>query len=265
VKLAIGIASLTALVAGQMWFQFGQDDSAAYLARRARDILDPRPARTILVVGNSRTYYHDMPAMIRAIADSAGSPSKYEIEVDAEPGASFESLWAEARTRALLRQGWDEAIFQGESRGQSTEALEASFRTFGEKLIRAASLRGGPPRLVVNWAYDPVLYEGDTDGSERAVHRSAIRGQHMLVAEQVEARPIDVERLWETTRLRHAAIPLTEDGNHPTIAGSYLFALALYADLSGQDVRQVSYVPKGLRPADAETLRESVREFETTA
>ena len=28
--------------------------------------------------------------------------------------------------------------------------------------------------------------------------------------------------------LKSSDIPLTEDGNHPSLAGSYLFALALY-------------------------------------
>jgi len=44
------------------------------------------------------------------------------------------------------------------------------------------------------------------------------------------------------------------------VAGSYLFALALYGDLSDRDVGAVTYVPSGLDPAVAVKLRQTVRD-----
>jgi hypothetical protein len=61
------------------WFQFAQPLTAKALLTRAEDNFDGWPARTILILGNSRTFYHDMPDMVRAIADSAHDSQKLEI------------------------------------------------------------------------------------------------------------------------------------------------------------------------------------------
>ena len=83
------ILLLALVLAAPLWFMVAQDGSAAALSQRTVDLLDSRPARSILIVGNSRTYYNDMPAMIREIADSAGSPAKFQIETSAKPGYYF--------------------------------------------------------------------------------------------------------------------------------------------------------------------------------
>jgi hypothetical protein len=257
--------ALLALLSFLLWFQFGQQRSASQLALRARDAFDPRPARMILIVGNSRTYAHDMPAMIRRIADSAASPSKYEIEVDALPGASFESLWNDANTQRLLARTWDDAYFQGESRGQSTGELTASFLSYGARLLNAAKLKQRRPGLIVNWAYDPSLYTDDSDGSGRASHLRSIQDDHALLVERTNTRAINVGRIWEAVRSEHPTIVLTEDGNHPTVAGSYLAALAIYVALSGDDVTHVTYVPEGLSASDSAVLRDMIEAYSSLA
>src|SRR5690349_16811858 len=96
------LIALSLLVVGSAWFEFGQPLTAKALIRRAEDSFDRRPARRILMLGNSRTYFHDMPDMVRAMADSDGDPQKLEITLDAPPGASFEILWNDAATQKLL-------------------------------------------------------------------------------------------------------------------------------------------------------------------
>lgn len=239
-----------------LWFNFGQDSSAAAFAQRSYDSVDGRPARSILIVGNSRTYYNGMPSMLREIADSAGSPTKFQIESSAKPGASFESLWSDERTRRLLQSGWDDVILQGESRGQSSEELEASFLSYGAKLAGIARAGGGRPRLVVNWAYDPILYQGDEEA--RAAHLADIKESHARLGNEAGMQLVRVAGLWESVRHSHPSIKLTTDGNHPTLAGSYLFALALYAHLANGPVGGVTYVPDGLDQAEAKALRSAV-------
>lgn len=255
------ISALALTVAAIAWFNLFQDSSAAATAQRAADLLDGRPARSILIIGNSRTFHNDMPSMLRDIADSASSPTKFQIEVSAKAGASFESLWQDGRTRRLLGTMWDDVILQGESRAQSTEELNDSFLKFGAQLGRIAKVRQGRPRLVVNWAYDPALYEGDADGTGRASHLDQIKSMHAKLGNEAGMDRVNLAGLWESVRRSHPSIKLTVDGNHPTIAGSYLFALALYAHLSNGPVAQVSYVPEGVDPADAQVLRDAVDAF----
>jgi len=158
------ILLLALVLAAPLWFMVAQDGSAAALSQRTVDLLDSRPARSILIVGNSRTYYNDMPAMIREIADSAGSPAKFQIETSARPGYYFKHHWAFGRTRHLLAAGWDDIILQGASAEQWNDEIQGDFFTYGAKLAAIARVNNGRPRLVVNWAYDPAEYQGDAEG-----------------------------------------------------------------------------------------------------
>jgi len=254
---------LALLLAGLGWFQFGQPLSAKALLARAEDSFDSRPARAILILGNSRTFYHDMPDMVRAMADSAHDPQKLEITLDAPSGASFEILWNDDATQRLLKQRWDDVILQPESRAQSSDDLTHSFQIYGAKLIDAAHPVSGHARLVVNWAYASRLWDdGDPDGSGRAELKSEIRSSTGALGERTGAHLVDVATIWSAVERDHPEIELTEDGNHPSLAGSYLFALILYGDLSGRDVGAVTYVPSGLDPSVVTKIRQEVRDVQ---
>ncbi|HEY5457997.1 MAG TPA: hypothetical protein VIJ81_00830 [Sphingomicrobium sp.] len=251
------ILLLALVLAAPLWFMVAQDGSAAALSQRTVDLLDSRPARSILIVGNSRTYYNDMPAMIREIADSAGSPAKFQIETSARPGYYFKHHWAFGRTRHLLAAGWDDIILQGASAEQWNDEIQGDFFTYGAKLAAIARVNNGRPRLVVNWAYDPAEYQGDAEGY-RELHLERIKAAHARLASEANLARINLAGLWESVRHSHPSIRLTSDGNHPTMAGSYLYALAIYANLANDRVANVAYVPDGLNPDDAKALREAV-------
>jgi hypothetical protein len=44
------------------------------MAQAGAGYFDKRPVRTILIIGNSRTYFHQMPETVRRMAESAHSP-----------------------------------------------------------------------------------------------------------------------------------------------------------------------------------------------
>jgi hypothetical protein len=252
------MAFLLALV---LWFNFGQDSSAAAASQRAFDLFDSRPARSILILGNSRTSQNDMPSMLRKIADSAGSPTKFQVETSLYGGATFKTHWEKPRSRNLLAARWDDVILQPESGAQACQVCNDDFLLYGPKLADAATVRQGRPRLIVGWAYDPKTYEepGFKDyGYGRSDHLAQIRIMHAKLASKANMSRINVAGAWEQVRLVHPSIKLTFDGNHPTIAGSYLYALAVYAYLSNGSVAGVNYVPDGLTADDAKVLREAV-------
>ena len=177
------------------------------------------------------------------------------------PASPLEKHWADGRTRRLLGAGWDEVILQGASAELSDEQAETSFRNNGGKLAGVAKVNGGRPRLVVNWAYDPSLYDGDVNGFGRIDHLERLKSGHARLASDTGMRMINLAGLWEAVRQTYPSIRLTTDGNHPTLAGSYLYALALYAHLSSGPVSNVTYVPEKLDPKDAEALRNVVDNF----
>lgn len=257
--MRIGFLALTLAV--MMWFNFGQQSSAAAMLQRSSDLLDDRPARSILIVGNSRTFYNDMPAMLREIADSAGSPAKFQIESSAYPGATFKTHWDKKRTRRLLAAGWDDVILQPESGAQTWKQGNDEFHEYGPRLAEEARLSEGRPLLVVGWPYDSRVYQEPAyaeAGFGRSEHLALLRENHAKLASAANLDRINVAGSWERVRIANPSIKLTSDGNHPTVAGTYLYALAVYAQLTNGPVGGVSYVPDGLSGGDAKALRDAV-------
>jgi len=248
------IAKLVVLLA---WIGIFQGRSPSEVLTIIADRLDSRPARTILIFGNSRTSSNHMPDMLRHIADAAHDPRKYELTVVAPNGASFESLSQDAGLRQDMGQSWDDVIAQGESRGQSTPELITSFMTNGQALLKAARPKAGKPRLIVNWAYDQSLYEKNDPGG-RAEHYQSMQAIQLNLARQADAHIVNVGRVWEDLHEKMPDVALTTDGNHPTQVASYFVALCLYVDLSGQDVRDVNWAPFGITTEIATRVREIV-------
>lgn len=252
---------LALILAGLLWFNFGQQSTAAAMMQRSADLLDDRPARSILIVGNSRTFYNDMPAMLREIADSAGSPAKFQVESSAYPAATFKTHWEKKRTRQLLTAGWDDVILQPESGAQTWKQGNDEFHEYGPKLAEEARLSAGRPLLVVGWPYDASAYQEPAyveAGFGRSEHLELLRENHAKLASAANLGRINVAGAWERARLSNPSIKLTSDGNHPTVAGTYLYALAVYAQLTNGSVVGVTHVPDGLSSDDAKALREAV-------
>lgn len=252
---------LALILAGLLWFNFGQQSTAAAMMQRSADLLDDRPARSILIVGNSRTFYNDMPAMLREIADSAGNPAKFQVESSAYPAATFKTHWEKKRTRQLLAAGWDDVILQPESGAQTWKQGNDEFHEYGPKLANEAKLSSGRPRLVVGWPYDASAYQEPAyveAGFGRSEHLELLRENHAKLASSANLDRINVAGAWERARLSNPSIKLTSDGNHPTVAGTYLYALAVYAQLTNGPVAGVTFVPDGLSGDGAKALREAV-------
>ncbi|MGA1802213.1 hypothetical protein [Rhizobium sp. HT1-10] len=252
---------LVLCIVGLSWFQFGQHRSFGELQQRVTDNFDARPAREILMLGNSRTYYNHMPQMLREIADSAGSPEKYQITQQTPAGSSLELLWDSSYTQQLLQQTWDDAIVQAESRAFSDPGLTESFETYGPKLLSAIKLRRAKPDLVVNWSYEPTAANPFSE-TQRSSYQNEIDRGHELIAQKSNAHEIKLGTVWNDLRSNHPEIAMTVDGNHPTLAGSYLYALLLYRDLSkGSDIENVKFVPNGLSVQTALIIKNVVARY----
>ncbi|MEO5806242.1 hypothetical protein [Devosia sp.] len=227
---------------------------AGQLMLLAFDRFDDRPARDILLIGNSRTYLNDMPYMILAMADSARSPDKLEIKVLATDGASLEQQWSDTTVQQALAKTWQTVVLQPESRAQSGETERASFFQFAKQF--AAHIQAEHTAFMVNWAYDTPAYPDGADG--RARHVALIENDYRTMATQTGADLTYVSRAWDLVRAEQPGFSLYLDGNHPTIYGSYLAALMIYAYLSDSDGSAVSYIPAPMSAPDAARIKAGV-------
>jgi hypothetical protein len=201
-----------------------------------------------------------MPQMLREIADSAGSPQKYQITQQLPAGSSLELLWDDTYTQQLLRQTWDDAIVQSESRVFSDASFTESFRTYGPKLLNAIKLHSGRPDLVVNWSYESTAAYPFTE-SQREAYQREINVGHEFIAQKTGAHQIKLSTVWDDVRRNHPEIVMTSDGNHPTLAGSYLYALLLYNELSNGDIAKVTFIPSALSAQTAAVMKDVVARY----
>ncbi len=259
---SLRILLLAAAIAGLSWFQFLNTASAREVARDAVDLFDPRPAKEILFIGTSRMSFNDLPAMVRSVADSAGAPVKYRVRMWAPGGRSLIDHAGESSVRRLLSRRWDRVILQAQSREHMSPETRADFVKYGGELVGMARGAGSPSSLVVNWTYGEALLR-DYPGMRDELH-AVMQEDHRKLAQAAGADMINVGRAWRRVESGRPDIALTPDGNHPSVAGTYVYALMVYAHLSGADVRQVRYVPDGVSPADALALRELVFDYIAT-
>jgi hypothetical protein len=216
------------------------------------DWLDRRPVQRVLFLGHSYTYYNDMPSMVVAMADSAGSPVRYDIVMHAFPNASLENHWHDRRTQSLLAQhDWDKVIIQPETCCQLFDPDSSHFLSGGRLLDGAGRTR---PAIVASWAPSEAFYSNLPISREE--HLQNIGSNNRALASQTGGQLINVVRVWEDVLSEDLPFSLYEDGNHPSLYGSYLAALVIYAEIAKTDVANVTYVPWGMSADDAALLRD---------
>lgn len=129
-----------------------------------------------------------------------------------------------------MARRWDLVILQAESAAQYEPDRNERFHRFGERLVLEARKAGSPVVLVVGWVYGEKFFEG-YPGS-REWNDGKIQKEHRRFAEDNNVELINVGRVWRGVESLRPALALTVDDNHPSLAGSYLEALAIHRYLS---------------------------------
>lgn len=233
------------------------------------DYFDTRPKQTVLFIGNSRTFYNDMPHMVRKIADSAGYSKKLHIEMDAEPGVSLGFHIKSEQTQRLLSQHWDHVVLQVLSSDQYSSKRSASAWVDAQNLIREVQAKGFLPVMFVTWRYTDQCTDNagmPTSASDLSplgfvdMHFN-IQQQHARLAKLTGVDLVNVGRLWEELQSQPEHVNLYHDCNHPSIYGSYLAALMFYGYFSGDEIANVTFRPEGISSEEAEALRKTVSRY----
>jgi hypothetical protein len=238
--------ALAALAITAIWFGFVENSWT-----------DRRPVQRLLFLGHSLTYYNEMPEMVAKMADSADSPIRYEITMSAFPNAGLDNHWNNRRTRELLSQGgWDRVIAQPK-RTYQREGADSRLHFYANKLLVGTAKR--PPAIVISQQPSDDFYRQENRSTSRAEDGRMLQENLRGLAIATGADVIDVATVWERVRTEQLPFSLYQDGNHPSLEGSYLAALVIYANLSNSGVDRVTYVPWGMSSDDAALLRSKVQ------
>lgn len=181
----------------------------------------PRVAgnRRVLFVGNSLTYYNDLPGMVQTLARAAGDTALRTASI-AEPDFALEDHYnVGVVQKALERSGWEWVVMQ-----QGTSALPESqqyLRSFAQQfapLIRAA---GAEPMLYQVWPMTSRRF--DAEAAVTSYYNAAVAVSGVFAPAG--------DAFTDALGLDTGIGVYSDDGLHPTRRGTYVAALVILARL----------------------------------
>lgn len=189
---------------------------------------DPGAHLAILFIGNSLTSTNNLPAMVAALAGSAGL-ERVRVARVTSGGFSLEDHWnAGIALDSIRRGGWDAVVLQ-----QGPSTLPASREHLLEWSGRFdREIRAVGARTAIYMVWPPA--GGDLD---------AVSQSYAAAAAAVDGILLPAGEAWRTVLRDNAQIPLyAADQFHPAPAGSYLSALVIFGRLAGRSTEGLSLV-----------------------
>lgn len=175
---------------------------------------------TVLFVGNSLTYSHDLPGMVEAVAGAAGLD--VGTAMVAEPNFALEDHWRTGIARAMerLRPDWV-VLQQGPS---SLPENQENLARWADSLAAAARTAGATPALLMVWP-----------SRDRWFAMDAVRDGYRAAARGVDGPFIPAGELFRVLESDHPQVPiLGPDGFHPSPPGTLAAALTVVGTLMEQ-------------------------------
>lgn len=179
---------------------------------------------SILFVGNSYTYFSNMPHLVSLISDS--TQVKLISSKSTAGGATLSDHWngnKELRTKEIISKGnYDIVVLQEYSMG--TIEKKDEFLTYSKKLCNLIKASGAKPYFYVTWARQKVPQYQET-----------ITKTYQQAAEENDGGLIMVGEAWKLARASRPEAPLfMPDGSHPSDLGAFLSACVFARSFCGK-------------------------------
>lgn len=221
-------------------------------AQGAQDT-EPMERTRVLFIGNSYTFYNDLPGMFAELARSGGH--KVDVAMRAEPGWTLARHAEAGATLEMIQQeSWDYVVLQEQSVHPSVAQEREQHMYPAVRLLDSKiSGSGAATILFMTWGRRDGLAEAghkDFDAMQTQLHAG-----YMGIAIELGAMVAPVGLAWQNGIAQDPQLELWEgDGSHPSELGSYLAACVLYATIFRQSPEGVAYMT-GLPAATGQFLQ----------
>lgn len=182
----------------------------------------------ILFVGNSFTYFWNMPQLVQAMGKNQGV--NLEIHQSTVGGSNLKQHWDEEKgtlTQKLIKENkWDYVILGDHS--LSTINTPERFKEFGKKFSELIRSLGAEPIFYLTWAYksNPLM-------------QPTITKAYLDLAQKTNSKVIPVGPIWMMAKNLRPDLNFYFDDKHPSSDGAYLIALIVYKALTGQSILKI--------------------------
>lgn len=182
---------------------------------------DKQDSLKVLFVGNSYTYFNNLPQIVSVISDS--SKTKIVTKKSTAGGARLSQHWLGERglkTKKIIENGdFDIVVLQGFSMSSINEpdSLRKYVKSFSD-FIRKNNAK---PYLYLTWAREKVPQ-----------YQKIINEVYLDAATESNAVLVNVGKAWELAKKLRPGINLFQpDGSHPTQLGTFLTSCVFVATI----------------------------------
>ncbi len=196
--------------------------------------LQAQEKERILFVGNSFTFYWNLPSQVEQMAKERGL--LWDVEQTTASGASLRDHWQGNKaltTKQLLeKETFDRVIFQD----HSTYPLVHIDTT----AIYFKKLKALLPAKTKVYLYSTWMYPGINGKENYPNSTNPIEENLKIEVASVEDQLLRVGAAFELFAARYPDVEqFTDDKKHPSPQGSYLAACVIFSSLSGQSSKGV--------------------------
>jgi len=184
---------------------------------------DSHRTTRVLFIGNSYTYFNNLPMLLAGLAASDAESPKIEAEMVVRGGATLKQHWDDGKALAKLKSGqWDYVVLQD----QSTLPITEPATMYKYARLFAAEIKKTNGRLVffLTWARQ-----------NKPETQAALNNAYFGIAHELGALVAPVGVAWQKAL---AGSPTPQlymlDQSHPNQAGSYLAACVFYSVITGK-------------------------------
>lgn len=207
-----------------------------------------------LFLGNSYTFYNDVPGQVAAMAQERGVELRPEAIV--EGGADWSAHATRLGGLERIAAGPDVVILQGRSTDPLLEP--GRFERYGRLLGEAAIAAGARVVLFQTWAWAPDhdAYRRRWSGRSPEAWLAKVREAYDGLARDLGATVAPVGEAWARARREHPSLDLHDaDRHHASPLGSHLAACVLLRTLTSIDPREVGARPPEVGEEESRTLK----------
>ena len=174
----------------------------------------------VLFVGNSYTYYHQMPQLVAALAQAGGVARPLEVRQETIPGTPLTRVLGTRGVRqAVLDNPWDVVVFQIMPYPWLDRPTDVA-NTLKE-VVPAVRAQGGRPVYYLTWS-------GDARPDPLVLDPKA----YVELARVTGALLAPAGKAWVLAKAAQPSLTLVDnDGHHPSPVGSLLAACVVYRTL----------------------------------
>lgn len=215
--------------------------------------------KSILFIGNSYTYYNDMPQICTSIAASMGDVlvmeqstfGGYKLEQHFQRKETLDKIIAGIPdyNQKKTRKGWNYVVFQEYSQYPSADEESLQMHTLSaiKSLDSLNEIHNPNSQLLFYQSWGRK--NGDKARCEERPEVCTYAGMDSLtaityerLANNFDGKVSPVGSIWHYIRDNHPSIELyNEDESHPSEAGSFAAACSFYAIIFNKDPRKIPF------------------------